>query len=95
MAAEINHISFELLLKAHNGDQAKALAAWRAICRLGGYGDVSPAYDGGLDAKGLMHGNEGMIAEDSLKRIQDFVAGDNPYTKTRVFLNENTNKSGE
>lgn len=50
---QLNNVNFELLLKAHNGDYARAETAWNYICKLGKYGDVSPGYEGGLDVKGL------------------------------------------
>lgn len=49
LGPDTGHVSFKLLLKSHNGDHGKALNAWRMICSLGGYGDVSPDYEGGLD----------------------------------------------
>ena len=89
---EINNVNFRLLLESHNGDMGKALAAWQRICSLGGYGDVSPQYEGGLDVKGLMHGREGMISEDALKRLQDLVSGDNPAERIKVYLSKGTPK---
>ncbi len=50
---ELNHVSFDLLVKAHNGNVGKAKQAWQAICGLGGFGDVPTDYQGGLDTKGI------------------------------------------
>lgn len=49
----LNNVSFQLLLKMHNGDVNRATEAWRTICRLGRFGDIPTSYDGGLDIKGL------------------------------------------
>ena len=51
--SNLNHVSFEILLKAHGGDHGKAQKAWNAICHLGGYGNIPTNYTGGLDVKGL------------------------------------------
>lgn len=49
----LNHVSFDLLVKAHNGNRGKAKQAWDAICQLGGFGSVPTEYAGGLDTKGI------------------------------------------
>lgn len=51
--SQIANVNFEILLKMHNGDKGRALAAWNKICSLGKFGDVPPSYQGGLDVKGL------------------------------------------
>lgn len=52
-ATTLNNVNFKLLLQAHNGDMARARAAWEQICHLGGYGGVPVTYDGGLDVSGI------------------------------------------
>lgn len=50
---EIANVNFQILLKMHNGNFARAKEAWEGICKLGRYGDVPHTYEGGLDVKGL------------------------------------------
>lgn len=49
----LDNVNFKLLLAAHNGDEGRALQAWKKICSLGQFGDVPASYEGGLDVKGL------------------------------------------
>lgn len=51
--SQLANVNFEILLKMHNGDIGRATQAWKKICSLGQFGDVPPAYEGGLDVKGL------------------------------------------
>lgn len=59
-----DNVSFQILLKMHNDDVARAKEAWEAICKLGRYGDIPPTYEGGLDVKGLR------IARDEIESGQ-------------------------
>lgn len=85
--SDLHHVSYQILLKAHNGDHAKATAAWEAICRLGGYGSVPTTYEGGLDVTGLRISLETprpdlpQATKDDIKRIEDLAAGDKPTAK--------------
>lgn len=54
----MKNVNFQLLLKAHNGDVGRAVQAWDAICSLGGFGNVPPNYEGGLDLQGLRQAND-------------------------------------
>ncbi len=49
----LDHVSFKILLKAHNGDFQRAKQAWDSILSLGGFGGVPLTYEGGLDIRGL------------------------------------------
>lgn len=52
-ATTLDNVNFEILLKQHGGNFARAKQAWDAICRLGKFGDVPLTYEGGLDVKGI------------------------------------------
>lgn len=69
MTATLDHVSFQILLKQHNGNRAMAEQAWRAICQLGGFGNVPTSYQGGLDVKGIN------IARD------EFDQGEEPFLR--------------
>lgn len=53
IAATLDNVNFQILLKQHGGNFERARQAWDAILRLGGYGDVPMTYEGGLDVRGL------------------------------------------
>lgn len=49
----LDNVNFQILLKQHGGNFARAKAAWDKILQIGGFGDVPHTYEGGLDVRGM------------------------------------------
>ena len=47
------NVTIGSLEKAYGGDKQAAKDAWKKIAMMGGFGDIAPAYQGGLDIGGL------------------------------------------
>ena len=77
----MNNVNFQLLLRAHNGDVAKAQKAWAGICNIGRFGNVPSSYEGGLDLYGArvaIDEGRSTLSMDDIKKIEDMASGDSP-----------------
>jgi len=77
--AEIKNVNLAMLRKTHG---ANAESIFREVTEIGGFGDIEPTHEGGLDIWGL----EGETRNKILKLISE--DSDKPVAKTEADKNK-------